>query len=419
MFTPLELLLGWRYTRAERRGGFLSFLAVIAMSGVALGIVALITILSIMNGFEFELRDRLLGLAPHISVRAPSAVLSDWQALRQKIETVEEVVSVSPVIEREAMLTHFDQVQGVRLQGVAPKDDPRRARVDEATLGAGLSALKAGEFSIVLGEGLAGAVQARVGDFVTIVSSKPIRTPAGLIPRLKRFQVIGVLGAGVQEFDTAFAFIHIEDAAKLFRYSNAVSNLQIRLDDALAATQIKSKLQPLIETNTAQNLRVYDWTDDNENLFKALKTEKIVMFVVLALAIAVAAFNLLSTLSMLVADKRAEIAILRTLGMGKWRIVLAFFTHGGLIGAIGVSVGTLAGIFLATRIANIVAWLENALGFKVLAPDIYYISDIPSKIEYSDVSGALLVSLALCLLAPLYPAYSASRIQPAQVLRYE
>ena len=420
MFTPVEFLLGWRYTRAERRGGFLSFITLIAISGVALGMIALITILSIMNGFEIELRERLLGFSPHISIRADNGTISEWGALQAQLDELPAVKSVGAIIEREAMLTHHGQVQGVKLQGVDGANEPRSALVDDKITGAGTASLQPGGFQIILGEGLARSVQVALGDYVTLVSSQPVRTPAGLLPRLKRFEVVGILGAGVHEFDTAFAFIHIEDAAKLFRYGNAITSLQVRMDNPLKATALKSIIgKQLRESKTAGNLQVYDWTDDNENLFKALKTEKIVMFVVLALAIAVAAFNLLSTLAMLVADKRGEIAVLRTLGLARRRIVLAFFTHGGLIGVTGVSLGTIGGILLASNVANVVAWLEQALGFKILAPDVYYISDIPSRLEYLDVGIAFGVSLLLCLVAPLYPALSASRVEPAQVLRYE
>ena len=229
MFTPVELLLGWRYTRAERRGSFLSFITLIAISGVALGMIALITILSIMNGFELELRDRLLGLSPHLSIRAERTMLANWQGLSQAVAEIPEVESVSPIIEREAMITHLDQVQGVRLQGIDGDLDARAPRIDEALSVGRTADLRAGAFQIILGEGLARSLGARVGDTVTLVSSKPVRTPAGLLPRLKRFEVIAILAAGVHEFDTAFAFVQIEDAAKLFRQSNAVSSLQIRV----------------------------------------------------------------------------------------------------------------------------------------------------------------------------------------------
>ena len=420
MFTPVELLLGWRYTRAERRGGFLSFITLTAICGVALGMIALITILSIMNGFELELRERLLGLSPHVSVRSDSGTITEWGELQSLIAKIPVVDSVGAVIQREAMLTRYDQVQGVRLQGVDGITEPRAGRIDEQITGAGISALRAGEFKIILGEGLARSVQANIGDYVTLVSSQPVRTPAGLLPRLKRFEVVGVLGAGVHEFDSAFAFIHLDDAAKLFRLTNAITSLQVRMDNPLNATALKATItEQLKDAENARELRVFDWTDDNENLFKALKTEKIVMFVVLALAIAVAAFNLLSTLAMLVADKRGEIAVLRTLGLARQRIVMAFFAHGGVIGITGVSLGTVGGILLASNVAGVVAWLERTLGFKILAPDVYYISDIPSKLEYFDVAVAFGVSLLLCLVAPLYPALSASRVEPAQVLRYE
>lgn len=419
MLMPVEFLLGWRYTRAERRRGFLSFIAVIAMCGVALGMIALITILSIMNGFEIELRERLLGLAPHISVRAEGGQLQQWQDLEKFMASPPLALDGAPVIEREAMLTNFDLVEGARLQGIT-ENDPRIAKLDGFVQGQGLSKLTSGDFSIILGDGLARSMQVRVGDEITVISSQPNRTPAGLLPRLKRFRVIGIISAGVHEFDTGFAFVHLSDAAKLFRLGTNVSSLQYRLPEPLQATVIKKRIvEALSKQNHAADILVTDWIDDNENLFKALKTEKIVMFVVLALAIAVAAFNLLSTLAMLVAEKRTEIAVLRTLGMSRMRVVGAFFVHGGIIGVVGVSVGAVVGVLLASNVAAVVAWLERMLGFKILPPDVYYISDIPSQLYIGDVSIAVAVSLLLCLLAPLFPAYSASQVEPAQVLRHE
>ena len=440
MFTRVEFLLGWRYTRAERRNGFLSFIATIAMCGVALGIIALITILSIMNGFELELRERLLGLSPHVTIRGENGDLKEWLAVQASLGGLAGIASSTPVIEREAMLTNYDLVHGARLQGVST-GDPRISKLnafmhtptekgdsgqaDGHSLQKNMSDLKAGDFSIILGEGLASSLQARIGDDITVISSQPNRTPAGLLPRLRRFKVIGIFSAGVHEFDTAFAFIHLEDAAKLFRLGSKVSSLQLRLADSLEATAIKHLIRETAnhgdgtQGEEGQKLAVSDWTDENENLFRALKTEKIVMSVVLALAIAVAAFNLLSTLAMLVAEKRAEIAILRTLGMSRNRIIAAFFVHGGIIGLIGVSVGTIVGVLLASNVAAVVAWFERVFGFKVLSPDVYYISDIPSKLYLGDVVVAVSVSLLLCLLAPLYPAFSASRVEPAQILRYE
>lgn len=416
---PVEFLLGWRYTRAERRRGFLSFIAVIAMCGVALGMIALITILSIMNGFEIELRERLLGLAPHISVRGEGGQLQQWQTIEEHLKAMPLALSGAPVIEREAMLTNFDLVEGARLQGVT-ETDPRIAQLDGFVQGQGLSQLRAGDFSIILGDGLARSMQARVGSEITVISSQPNRTPAGLLPRLKRFRVIGIISAGVHEFDTGFAFVHLQDAGKLFRLGSKVSSLQFRLPNPLQASAAKQQIvEALKKQINNPELLVTDWTDDNENLFKALKTEKIVMFVVLALAIAVAAFNLLSTLAMLVAEKRTEIAILRTLGMSRSRIVGAFFVHGGIIGIVGVSMGAIVGVLLASNIAAVVGWLEGVIGFKILPPDVYYISDIPSQLYFGDVGIAIVVSLLLCLLAPLFPAYSASQVEPAQVLRHE
>ncbi|MDA0821589.1 MAG: lipoprotein-releasing ABC transporter permease subunit [Proteobacteria bacterium] len=418
MFTPVEAYLGWRYTRAKRRIHFVSLISAIAMLGVALGVAALITILSIMNGFEGELRDRILGMAAHVVVTTERGVLSDWQTMADRADQQAGVLASAPYIRREAMLTHYDNVQGAVVRGILPGAEEKVSIVAQKIIDGDMN-LKPGSFDIVLGRGLADALQARVGSRVTLIAPEPMRTPAGMVPRLRRYDVIGIFEAGVQDDDTSLALIHIDDAKKMFRYGDQITGIRLTVDNPFDAPAIGQEIAQLLSSRTDDPVKVIDWTETNINLFKALKTEKIVMFIILALTIAVAAFNLVSTLVMVVSEKTSEIAILQTLGLTKKKIILVFFIHGGLIGISGIVLGLALGLVLASNVQFIVGGIETFLHFKILSPEVYYISEIPSEIEFRDVLTAVGVALILCLLAPLYPALLASRTAPAQALRYD
>lgn len=419
MFTPVEVFLGWRYTRAKRRNHFVSFISAIAMLGVALGIAALITILSIMNGFEGELRDRILSMAAHVVIERENRPLENWRELARYAEAVDGVAASAPFIRREAMLTHFDSVNGAIVRGIEPERETNISVVAQRMLAGDLSALESGSFNVVLGRGLAETLRARIGSKVTLIAPEPVRTPAGMVPRLRRFVVVGIFEAGVHEYDTSMALVHLADAAKMFRVRDGVSGIRIRLEDPFKAPLIGAELMRGISSSAPEGVVVVDWTETNVNLFRALKTEKMVMFIILALTIGVAAFNLVSTLVMVVSEKNAEIAVLQTIGMTKKRILWVFLIHGGLIGAAGILAGVALGIFLANNVQWIVASLEQFFNFKILSPEVYYISEIPSQLETQDVVVAVLVAIGLCLLAPLYPALLASRTAPAQALRYD
>lgn len=419
MFTPVEAFLGWRYTRARRRSHFVSFISAIAMLGVALGVAALITILSIMNGFERELRDRILSIAAHVVVTAERGALEGWAALADRADAHAGVVASAPYIRREAMLTHYDNVHGVVVRGIDPAREAGVGIVAQKIVEGDIARLEAGAFNVVLGRGLADALQVRLGSRPTLIAPEPVRTPAGMLPRLRRFTVVGIFELGVQEYDTAMALVHIDDAARMFRYGDAVSGVRIKVDDAFDAPRIGSELRTELSAFVHAPVRVIDWTETNVNLFRALKTEKIVMFIILALTIAVAAFNLVSTLVMVVAEKTTEIAILQTIGMTRKSILIVFFLHGGLIGIAGIIVGVTLGVALAVNVDVVVAGLEQLFDFKILSPEVYYISEIPSELEWRDVVVAVLIAAGLCLLAPLYPALLASRTAPAHALRYD
>ena len=419
MFVPVEAFIGWRYTRARRRTRFVSLISAISIGGVALGIAALVTILSIMNGFEGEMRERLLGLAAHLVIDRQHAVIAEQGALPSMLAARPEVAGVAPFVAGEALLTFRGDVQGVRINGVRPEAERLVSAAPTLTRDGDFMALEAGRFNIVLGRGLADTLRARVGDQITLVLPEPMRTAAGILPRLKRFTVSGIFEAGVQDYDMSMAFVHLEDAARVFRVSGGVSGLRVRLTDPLAAPALGAVLERELAAADLPALRVTDWTETNSNLFRALKTEKIVMFVILLLSVAVAAFNLVSTLVMVVAEKHAEIAVLATLGMTPRRILRVFIAQGVLIGIAGVALGAVLGVALALNVEAIVGFVERLFNFRILSPDVYYISTIPSQLEAGDLLIALACASLLCLLAPLYPAWQASRTQPAEALRYE
>jgi lipoprotein-releasing system permease protein len=420
MFLPVEAFIGWRYTRARRRTRFVSLISAISIGGVALGIAALITILSIMNGFEREMRDRLLGLAAHIVVDRPQGTVDAEGALPAALAAREGVTGIAPQIAGDALLTFRGEVQGVRVYGVRPEAEAAVSAAPSLTREGDFAALAPGSFSIVLGRGLADVLRARVGDDITLVLPEPMRTAAGILPRVKRFTVAGIFEAGVQDYDMATAYVHLEDAARVFRVAGGVSGWRLRLADPLLAPSVGAALsRELAQAAGVGALRVTDWTETNANLFRALKTEKMVMFVILLASVAVAAFNLVSTLVMVVAEKHTEIAVLATLGLSRPRIVRVFFTQGVLIGVAGVALGAVGGVLLALNVESLVAFLERTFGFHILSPDVYYISKIPSVLETGDLLLALGVASLLCLVAPLYPAWQASLTQPAEALRYE
>lgn len=419
MFTPVEAFLGWRYTQAKRRSHFVSFISAIAMLGVALGVAALITILSIMNGFESELRDRILGMAAHVVVTADHGPLDRWREFAERVENHPGVIASAPYIRREAMLTHYENVHGAVIRGIDPASEVNVSVVANKIVEGDLGLLQPSSFNVILGRGLAETLQARLGTRVTLISPEPTHTPAGMIPRLRRFNVVGIFEAGVHEYDTTMALVHIEDAAKMFRYREAVTGVRIKLGEPFDAPTIGAELKQKLSAVATTPIKVVDWTETNVNLFRALKTEKIVMFIILALTIAVAAFNLVSTLVMVVSEKNAEIAILQTLGMTKKNILIVFFLHGGLIGVVGIAAGVSLGVLLAVNVDVIIGSVEQLFHFKILSPEIYYISEIPSELKARDVVVAVLVAGILCLCAPLYPALLASRSAPAQALRYD
>ena len=414
-----ELLIGLRYTRAQRRDGggnrFISFIALISLLGLALGVAALIVVLSVMNGFQKELRERILGVVSHIEVSGDSGNLADWPRVAQQVLRHPQVRAVAPYVEQQAMLSFAGQARGAVIRGILPRAENEVASFDKYMRAGRLDALTPDAFSIVLGAELARALGARVGDKITLLAPQGLVTPAAILPRVRQFHVSGIFEAGMYEFDSGLALIALSDAQKLYRMGDSVSGLRLKTDDLFAAPRIGRELLRFLDADAW----VSDWTRGHANFFRAVEIEKRMMFLILLLIVAVAAFNIVSTLVMAVQDKRADIAILRTLGASPASIMKIFIVQGTLIGVAGLLVGMTLGVTTALNIDVVVPFIERLFGMQFLSKEVYYISELPSDLHWSDVGVIAGVSFALTLLATLYPSWRASRTQPAEALRYE
>ena len=414
MFKPFEAFIGLRYVRARRRNHFISFISLTSMLGVGLGVMALITVLSVMNGFEKELTDRILGMASHATVIIPDGQLTEWRSLADKVEQHPSIVGTAPYYQAEGMLVFSGNVNGAVVRGVLPEEEPKVSVIAERMEDGSLSNLEAGEFNMIIGIELANALGVGVGDKVTLVAPQANVTPAGVMPRLKQFRIAGVFRIGMHEFDSGVALIHLEDAQRLFR-DNGRIGLRLKTSDIYRAPMVSRE----IVGQLPGQYWVVDWTQRHANFFRALKTEKTVMFVILTLIVAVAAFNIISTLVMVVTDKQSDIAVLRTLGASPASIMQIFIIQGIVIGVVGISLGVIGGVWLATNVTTLVPAIENFFQVKFLSPDVYYISDLPSDMHWNDVIVISFVAFMFCLLATIYPAWRAARTQPAEALRYE
>jgi len=410
-----ELLVGLRYTRAKRRNHFISFISLTSMAGIALGVAALIVVLSVMNGFQTELRARILGVASHVQVSGVNNKLDDWQAVTKVATQHPRVRAAAPFINAQGMLSAGQAVRGAVVRGVLPAQEDSVAEIGRHMRAGRLDALKAGEFGMVLGTDLARTLGAMPGDRVTLIAPQGQVTPAGLIPRLRQFTVVGLFEIGMFEYDSGLALIHLEDAQRLYQMDSAVSGVRLKLDDLFAARTVARELLAKL----GNEFYASDWTRSHANFFRAVEIEKRVMFIILTLIVAVAAFNIVSTLVMLVTDKQADIAILRTLGASPGSILQIFVVQGALIGVIGTLIGVVGGVVLAFNVDVVVPAIEQVLGFKFLSKDVYYISDLPSEVQVMDVASIGMMSLVLSFLATIYPSWRAARVNPAEALRYE
>ncbi len=414
---PFEWRLGLRYTRAGRRSSrnsFISFISLISMAGIALGVAALIVVLSVMNGFQKEVRDRMLSVLAHIEVFDARGAIPDWKLTAQEAFANKEVTGAAPYVESQILMMREDVMRGVVIRGVLPQEEPKVSDVVTQVKVGKLDNLKPGEFNIVLGSELARMLHVKLGEKVTVMAPQGQVMLTGVTPRLKQFTVAGIFDAGHYEFDSSMAFIHLDDAMKMFRLESP-SGVRLRIKDMNQAPEVALALSRVL----SGELLIRDWSKQNRNWFAAVQTEKRMMFIILTLIIAVAAFNLVSTLVMTVTDKQADIAILRTLGASPASIMKIFMIQGALVGILGTAAGVGLGVLIAQNIDVIVPFIEHLLGVQFLPKDIYLISTLPSDLHWNDVGIIAVVAVVLAFLATLYPSWWAARVNPAQALRYE
>ncbi len=412
---PYELFIGLRYTRAKRRNHFISFISLISMLGMALGVLALIVVLSVMNGFQKEIRARMLGASPHLEVVADGGRLNDWQTTLDKVVRHPQVAAAAPYVAGQGMLSLGQNVQGVMVRGIDPARETAITELAGKIKAGALGDLRSGEFGIVLGTDLARALGVRLNDKVLLIAPQGLVTPAGMMPRLKQFRVAGLFEIGMAPYDNNLALINLTDAQKLFQLGDAVTGISAKLRDIDLAPRVAAELQSRLPDDLFAN----DWTHQNSNYFRAVQMEKKMMFIILSLIVAVAAFNIVSTLVMAVTDKQADIAILRTLGASPRSIIKIFIVQGVVIGVVGTLLGAIGGIALALNLDVVVPFIEQLFRVQFLAKDVYYISELPSDLRYPEVMLVAGMSFLICLLATLYPSYRASKTQPAEALRYE
>ncbi|HQV73522.1 MAG TPA: lipoprotein-releasing ABC transporter permease subunit [Dokdonella sp.] len=413
MFRPLEFFIGLRYTRAKRRNHFISFISLVSILGIAVGVTALITVISVMNGFDKELKDRILGMVAHATVEGVDESVREWPEALRRAEANPHVLGAAPYVEREAML-QGERVSGAIVRGVLPDYEPKVSEIDRKMVEGSLDDLKPGSFHIILGRELAMKLGVGVGDFTTVITPEVSTSPVGVQPRFKRFKVSGIFEVGMQEYDGALAVVAMQDAETLYRLDGP-TGIRLRLDDMFRAYSVARDLSGQL----GQAYRVSDWMQGHSNFFKAIAMEKKVMFLILSLIVAVAAFNLVSTLVMLVTDKQADIAILRTLGQTPRSIMGVFMVQGVLVGTLGIVLGVGFGVLLSLNLSALVHWIERTFHVTFLSADVYYISELPSDLQWSDVGWITLTAFLFCIFATLYPAWRAARIQPAAALRHE
>lgn len=418
MNVPFELAVGLRYTlsgrRAGRRNGFISFISALSVAGIALGVAALIVVLSVMNGFQKEVRDRMLSVLSHIEVIATDTPMLDWQAVLAQARLNPRVVSGAPYVSGQAMLTRDDNVRGVLVRGIDPALEPRVSELGTQVVQGRLDSLVPGEFGIAIGRVLARQVGVELGDRIALIAPQGTVTPAGVVPRVRQFTVVALFESGHFEYDATLVLTALEDAGKLFRVEG-VSGLRLRTTDMQEAPRVAAELMRTLDPS----LYARDWSRENRNWFAAVQIEKRMMFIILTLIVAVAAFNLVSMLVMTVTDKRSDIAILRTLGAAPRSVMTVFVVQGALVGLLGTLIGVTLGTLLALNVGPVVASIERLFGFQVLPSGVYFISYLPSDLHWSDVVTIGLTSSVLAFAATVYPSLRAAAVRPAEALRYE
>ena len=415
MFGNFETWIGNRYVRSRNRNSFVSLISAISMLGIAIAVAVLIIVLSVVNGFERELQDRLLAMTAHANIEGIDRELADWETLQAVAERNPRVRASAPYVSGQALMVFREQLSGVELRGIDPVQEDAVSGVASLMLEGELASLAPGEFNIVLGVELANELDVGIGDKVTVTLAEGIVTPAGVVPRTKRFTVSGIYRVGMYEFDRRLAFVSITDARKLYRKRDTVSGVRLAVSEIFEAHEIVRE----VALEHGELVLISDWTRRHVNFFRSIQITKSILFVILLLVVAVAAFNIVSTLVMVVKDKQADIAILRTIGARPTSILRIFITQGSIIGITGTVAGVLAGMLLATNLESVVTYLETVFGIKFLAADVYFISDLPSELRRSDVLQIASIALGLALVSTLYPAWVAARTAPAEALRYD
>jgi lipoprotein-releasing system permease protein len=415
MLRPYELAIALRYVRSRNKNRFISFISVISMAGIALAVAVLIMVLSVMNGFESEVRNRILQIVAHASITGLDGRISDWRSLANLAGKDSQVNAVARFVDGQAMLLGPAEIRGVQLRGVDPATELKTSALGSLMVAGTLEALKPGAFGIVIGRTLAEQLGVKVGDNLIMLVSQGITTPAGVVPRMRRFRVTGVFYAGMYEFDRGLVFINISDAQRLLRFGEDVSGVRLAIRDPLRATTVVRA----VANAWGGGVYVTDWTREHGNFFRSIQLTRSIVFVILLLVVGVAAFNIVSTLVMVVRDKRREIAILRTLGATPAAILTVFVLQGAVVGVVGTVVGVVAGVAGAWNVSAIAAFIERVTGFQFLAPDVYFISELPSLLLWTDVWQVAGIALVLGLVSTIYPAWRGAVTAPAEVLRYE
>lgn len=410
-----ELELGLRYVRAKRRNSFISFISLVSMLGIALGVAALIIVISVMNGFQSELRERMLAATAHIEVKGLDAPLADWQSVAAQLRQNPEVAATAPYVQGEGLWVNGEVNKPSLVRGIDPASEAQVASVQKHMKVGSLESLRPGEWGVILGVDLARGLGVRVGEKVALVTPQGTVTPAGSVPRVKSFTVTGLFEIGWIEADSRVALIHLADAQRLYQLGDAVTGIRVRLHDLMRAPEVANGWLRTLPPG----LGISEWTTQNQSFFKAVQMEKRVMFVILTLIVAVAAFNLVSTLVMVVTDKEADIAILRTLGARPGSVMQIFVVQGAVIGVVGTLLGLIFGLAVAFNLDHVVGFIERVFGVTFIDKTVYLITELPSKVLASDVLTITAMSLALSLAATLYPSWHASRVNPAEALRYE
>ena len=415
MFGRFEWRVGLRYTRAKRRNHFISFISLISVAGITLGVAALIIVLSVMNGFQKEVRERILSVVSHVEISGPEQRLQRWPELLAELEKKPGVVGSAAYVESQGLLSAAGKVKGVMVRGIDPAREGQVADFASHMVAGRLNALQGGGFGVVIGRAMADELGVAVGGKLTLITPQGQMSPAGLLPRLKQFTVVGIFRMDMYEYDSGLALLHMQDAQKLFRLGEDVSGIRLKLKDLFEAPYFVQTLQ----VNTPTPAFVNDWTRSHANYFQAVALEKRMMFIILTVIVMVAAFNLVSTLVMVVTDKQSDIAILRTMGATPGAIMRIFLIQGCIVGLLGTAMGVILGLCVALNIDVIVPFIENLIGSRLLPGDIYVITKLPAEVQWNDVLHITGVSLVLSFLMTLYPSWRAARVLPAEALRYE